>query len=179
MKKIFENRFLFGSLCFIFGVLLTLGVQKAVERFHGSPQSRHQKQIGNFPTNFDGEAFPEDEEIDPFEEMRNLQQQMMQGMQLPKSDGAGQIETREDDQFIYYDITIKGMDPKSLQVNIEKGQITIAGQTENQADESKGGAYFSSEFHRSFPVPPETDADKVQVENSKDKVTLKFPKIQR
>ncbi len=174
MKNIFDSKVLIAGLFFLLGFFSFWGGQTLLNHFQNKPRSAANHVPGFGPNE---PAFPfGEEENDPFDEMRRLQKQMMQGMVNPGGSGAGDVESREDDKFVYYDISIPGVDPKNLQVTIENGQLSISGKSEQKSDDTGNGVYYSSQFHRTFPVPPETDSDKVQVESGKDKITLKFPK---
>jgi HSP20 family protein len=174
MKNIFDSKVLIAGLFFLLGFFSFWGGQTLLHHFQEKPRATANKLPGLGPNE---PTFPfGEEENDPFEEMRRLQKQMMQGMSGQGVSGAGDVETREDDEFVYYDIAIPGVDPKNLQVTIENGQLSISGKSEQKSDESGTGVYYSSQFHRTFPVPPNTDSDKVQVDSGKDKITLKFPK---
>lgn len=182
MKKLSENKGLFAAVFFVLGFFSFWGGQSLWNHFQAAKPKPHtlSQQFPGFP----GSIFRDDEEEefaqDPFEHMRRLQQQMLQGMQQPGSgfeDGsAGEITTREDDKNIYYDISIEGVDMSKLKVDIKNGMISISGEAEQKSEDSSQPSYFKSEFHRSFPVPPNADADKVRAENSKDKLTIVFPK---
>lgn len=84
-----------------------------------------------------------------------------------------ELQTREDDQFVYYEIPLDGAAMENFDVKVEHGQVMISGEVEKR-DES---ATFSSSFHRSVPAPSNTDAEKVTIENGENKIVLKFPKL--
>jgi HSP20 family molecular chaperone IbpA len=109
--------------------------------------------------------------LDPFQQVRQMQQQMQeQMMNLQSGAEAGlSFQRREDAKFVYYEIPVKNLNKEKLKVRVADGQIDISGQTED--------AYSSSRFRQSFPVPAEVDAQKVQMENTADKLIIKFPKI--
>jgi HSP20 family molecular chaperone IbpA len=184
MKKIFDNKIIFAGLFFVLGFFSCWIGQSLWLRWHGSVATHQIQSKTPIAPGFPDSMFKDDEEgdalEDPFDEMRRMQKEMMQGLQngkMPFEGGAGEVESREDDKFVYYDISIPGVDPNKLQVSIENGQLTVSGRSEQKSDDSSQGAYYSSQFHRTLPVPPNTDPDKVRVENSKDKITLMFPKI--
>jgi HSP20 family molecular chaperone IbpA len=123
-----------------------------------------------------------DPEGDPWQMLESMREQMLKKTHPFDSwyqrkfggGGPGEIKKREDDQFVYYDVSIRGMDQQNLNVEVKDGQVELNGKVE-QKDED--GTQISRSFHRSFPVPREVDSKKVEIENSQDKVTLKFPKL--
>lgn len=130
--------------------------------------------------------------LDPFEEMRKMREEMLKDFEHPNTGqgmfnrwyqkkfgggNVGEVQKREDSKFVYYDIHIEGLDKDKLKFNVEDGQINISGQTEKKSEENQSQTYFSSSFRRSFPVPHGVDASKMQLDQTKDVLTLKFPKI--
>jgi HSP20 family molecular chaperone IbpA len=132
---------------------------------------------------------------DPFAEMDRMHKQLMKdfnsgglsedffGSWYKKKFGGGEaaeIKQREDKDYVYYDISIAGIDPRNLHVNVDDRQVNISGteekKTENKTDNNSEESYFSTKFERSFPAPQGTDPSKVEIQHEKDKVILKFPK---
>jgi HSP20 family molecular chaperone IbpA len=93
----------------------------------------------------------------------------------------GDIQTREDEDFVYYDVAIKNLSNKKLDIQVEGGQIMISGTIEKRSDDkgknTNSSQFYSSTFHRSFPVPFGVDGNKVQIEHEGEKIIIKFPKI--
>jgi len=137
-----------------------------------------------------------DRSHDPFEEMRKMRERMMKDFEDPQEGlgffdswyqgkfgggSAGEVKKREDEKSVYFDVTIKDVDPKKINIKVENGQIQISGTVEKKVEKkSENGdeaSYSSSSFHRSFPVPPQVDASKVQIDQQGDKLVLKFPKL--
>lgn len=164
--KILKSRAFIGFACFLVGALAVLAAQRLT--------AERQKSL-NLSANIDSvfdEVFNDDffsRAHDPFEQMRQMRN-------LGGGD-VGEIKRREDKDFVYYDVGIKGIDKKNFNFKIADGQISISGQVENKSEDNGTGTYFSSSFHRSFPVPPDVDGKRVQVEQDKDRVTLKFPRV--
>lgn len=133
-----------------------------------------------------------DRSHDPFEEMRKMRKQMSKQFGEETGGGglfdswykrkfgggnAGEIQKREDDKFVYYDVAIDGLDKNKLNVKVVDGQITISGRQEKKSEEGNTGTYFSSSFHRSFPLPLGVDGNDVQMEQNKGKLVVKFAKV--
>jgi len=92
------------------------------------------------------------------------------------------LNQKENDENLIYEINLKdGVDGNTVDIKVEDGLVTISGQTKNQSDTQNDvhNSFFSSSssFSQSFSLPEYVDAEKVQIENSKNKITLIFPKI--
>lgn len=192
--KILKSKVLIGLVCFVLGVAAALLIQKlnskpAITFLASNPPHALKNMDSIFDQFYDDDFFGRSG--DPFENMRKMRKQMLQQFDQPEEGGgifdswyrkkfgggdAGEVKKREDKNFIYYDFAIKDLDKEKLKVKVEDGQISISGQTEKKFEENGSGSYYSSSFHRSFPAPPEVDADKFQMEQLKDTLTLKFPK---
>lgn len=149
-----------------------------------------------FDSFFNDDFFSQD---DPFEAMRKFRQRMQKDMQDFKSPsfstpfdswfgnkfGGGtvqDIEKREDENFVYYDIKVKNVKGTTVNTKVENGYLTITGQIESkntEEDEESGfsnSSVFSSTFSRTFPLPADVDEDAMEMESEKNKIVLKFPK---
>lgn len=128
---------------------------------------------------------------DPFEEMRRMRERMAKEFKEP-SEGeslfdswygkrfggaAAEITKREDDKFVYYDVSVKGLEANKLNAKVENGQIEISGEINQKTEDLGQRSEMRSSFHRSFPAPPNVDPNKVQMEQQKEKLVLKFPKL--
>lgn len=113
---------------------------------------------------------------DPFEAARKLHQQMQEEMRqgfagMQVMDGASEeITEKEDAHFVSYEI--KGVEGSSLNTSVQNGFLTIRGESKRQG----GGMTFQTSFQRSFSLPRNVDATKMETISEKDKVVLKFPK---
>lgn len=138
---------------------------------------------------------------DPFEQMKKMRKEMEQRMEnfgkqsnttknpfdfwYSNKFGGGSIEDiskREDDNFVYYDIKVENLNLTSINTKVENGNISITGSVEKKEDSgdkdgSSSRVYFRSTFARSFPLPEGVDANKMETNADKDKITLKFPKL--
>jgi HSP20 family molecular chaperone IbpA len=195
MKEFFQKKIAIGILCFVLGVGAMFGAQTL---WLNKPKPGTSEPLALAQRNMDSlfDQFYNDDFFgrshDPFEEMRRMRERMLKDFERPdegtglfdswykKKFGGGdvgEITKREDDQFVYYDIAIKGLDQNKLNVKVENGQIEISGQIEKKSQDENAGSFFSSSFHRSFPTPPDVDPNKVQMEQEKDKLVVKFPKM--
>jgi HSP20 family molecular chaperone IbpA len=93
------------------------------------------------------------------------------------------ISKREDDSFVYYDVTVEDLKSTSINTKVEEGYLTISGTIEKKSGDEGGEdnyaatSVFKSSFNRTFSLPQDVDPDKMQMLTEKDKVILKFPKI--
>ena len=156
----------------------------------GALIQRQKDLFQNFDSMF-GDNFFQNE--DPFEDMRKFRERFEKefpyrnrGSTSPFDSwfgdrfGGGNVKDitkKEDDRFVYFEITLAGLEGESLKTSVENGYVTISGEVRG---ESKGvGAIqsiYRSSFRRSFPLPENIDSAGMQVESEKDKLILKFPK---
>lgn len=91
-----------------------------------------------------------------------------------------EIATREDANFIYYDVKIKDLDSTSVNTDVKDGYITITGLQEKRSEyntqNASGQGLSKSGFQRTFPLPQNVDQHKMKMTAEKDKVILEFPK---
>ncbi len=146
------------------------------------------------------QAPPSDEDdffnqADPFQQMQKMRSQMEKQMAAAAQAGgqsftfsvggnSNDIAEREDAGFVYYDIKIADLDATSINTKVENGYLTISGTIEKKTGDGSGGGngfsaqtIFKSSFNRTFPLPEEVDAAKMEMTSEKDKVILKFPKV--
>jgi HSP20 family molecular chaperone IbpA len=187
IKKIISNRrFVFFAL-FIFGVLVGWRLHVLSEEFQvkfhftrGAERIADNDGIGgnsggSSGDSASGEDANEIDELDPLQQFFNLK---LQGNLQRFEMSEGELKTRQDEKYIYYDLDFKGMTPQNLQVKVEEGQLWISGRIEMKSDPNGAKAMVSSSFQRILPIPPEVRAEKFELEQNNSTVTIKFPKIQ-
>ncbi|MDR4503930.1 MAG: Hsp20/alpha crystallin family protein [Candidatus Scalindua sp.] len=197
-----KYQIIIGVLCFALGAAVLLAVQnfRNDEKHDIHTDDKLFDHKGNVDKTLD--SFFNDDFLrsskSPFEEMRRMQESMMSqfgkldddpgdgmfGSWFKKRFGGGKpgdIQTREDEDFVYYDVVIKDLSNKKIDIKVEDGQIRISGTIETRSDNKEKDAtssqFYSSTFHRSFPVPNGVDGDRVQMEQEGEKMIIKFPKI--
>jgi HSP20 family protein len=134
--------------------------------------------------------------IDPFKEMEKMRKKMQEsfnsiGRGFDNSfDGwfsnrfgggsAGDFSTREDKNFVYYDIEIKSLSGNDVNIKIENNLVTVTGNIENIKEvdrkDFKSKQTIVSTFNRTFPIPKGVDSDNAQIEVKNNKIIIKFPK---
>lgn len=192
MKSSNSKKYLIYILCFVLGA----SVMFVAQRYIFKPTYPLQTSFASikpmdpfFDRFFNDDFFGRSR--DPFEEMRRMREGMIKQFEQDEGGGlfdswykkkfgggnAGDITRREDDHFVYYDIAVDGLRQEKVNVKVENGQLTISGQVEKKSEEGNSGSYFKSSFQRSFPVPSNVDSGKFQLEQGKEKLVVKFPKI--
>lgn len=188
MKYFIKSKPVIAVFFFIIGVAVTIAYlkQKPFKSTHTEAQ------IGpSFDSSFFDGLFNDDffgKSKNPFAEMQRMQKQMLKEFNRPdifqnsfdnwykNKFGGGSIyelKQREDDKFIYYEIELEGLMPQKVDVDIKDGQVFISGNAEARVEDN----YLESTFQRSFPVPPNVDANKLNMQQSEGKIILKFPKL--
>jgi HSP20 family molecular chaperone IbpA len=191
MKRIIRSRITLASISFVLGASCLFIYQKYLAPNQKQDELSRLRGIDPIFDQFYNDSFFS-KSLDPFENMRRMREQMEKQIKTPgeggaifdswfeKKFGAGsadEISEREDENFIYYDVKINGLNQEKLTVNVGNGYINISGEVEEKNNANNETKYFRSTFNRSFPVPASVDAIKFQMEQEKDKIIIKFPKI--
>lgn len=97
------------------------------------------------------------------------------GRWLPAAD------IREDDNSIDIDVELPGIDPENVDINVENGILTVAGEKRTEHEEGKEGQYHSVErrygsFVRSFQLPQGLDESKITANFNSGLLTVEIPK---
>ena len=150
-----------------------------------------------FDSFFNDEFFSQD---DPFEALRDFRKQMQSNKDrlnqpsfstpfdswFSSKFGGGtvrDIEKREDEDFVYYEIVVQDLKGTTINTKVENGYLTVTGQIESEDSEENdengfsNRSVFSSTFSRTFPLPTEVDTDAMEMEAERNKIIIKFPKI--
>ncbi|MBY0451526.1 MAG: DUF3794 domain-containing protein [Bdellovibrionaceae bacterium] len=88
----------------------------------------------------------------------------------------GEVKTREDNQYVYYDVVLDRAKPTTVKVDVKEGKILITGQLEfkNKVDGQMQG--FMSYFEKTIPAPGNVSFSDYQVDYGRGKIILKFQK---
>lgn len=196
MQRFFSRTVVIAVLAFILGGLSVWGGNKLWDHYHPDsalPPSfalNEGQDLPNFDDFFNRDFFRQSR--DPFKEMERMQREMMRnfgnlesdsdhfGSWFQKNFGGGspsEFNTREDGDFVYYEIESSEGLPKKVDVKVEEGQVTISGEIERQDSSQGSSSKFSSTFVRSFPAPENVDAAKFQIEHQDKKIVIRFPKV--
>ena len=177
MKSIPKNLILAGATGFLLGAILMYGLSKTILRTHFASDPK-------LPTH------GIESSNDPFEEMRRMQERMLEdtpeelqnpfdsffGSQFGGGSRSLKFEQRDDENFLYYDITVPGLKNEKLNVGVENGMVTVSGVMEQKIEGPENQSISTTSFQRSLPLPPDVDGDKVEADINGDKLILKFPK---
>lgn len=175
IKKILQHRVFIAVAFFILGLWTHHQIQNVMMRFGFMPQIaggwKHQLPIIDQMMN----------QEDPFSQMQKMQEQMLhqfgQGNQFQiQANELGEMNQREDADNIYLEINLNGLKPKTMNVEVVDHNIVIQGQLESKNNDGNSSTYFSSSFHRSFPMPEGVDAQKFKMNQENDKIVIQFPK---
>jgi HSP20 family protein len=81
-----------------------------------------------------------------------------------------------------YEITaeLPGLDEKNVEVKLANGTLTIGGEKKDEKEEKREGYHFSERrygsFKRSFRVPDDVEADKIEAAFEKGVLKIRLPK---
>ena len=92
------------------------------------------------------------------------------------------VDVIDADKEYVLEVDLPGVDPKSVQVELEQGLLQIKG--EREASHGEQAAYTMRErragkFERSFRVPDAVDADGITAKYDKGVLEIRVPKVER
>lgn len=161
MRKIFTTKFFIAVIFFCVG-FLTNHLLTKINR----PNIQVVNTEERFPVN--PNDFDHDRMMETIARMSDDE-----GADLKGASSLGIISQRQDEKNVYYDIPLKGDDGTNHKLNVEikDGMIKIS---EDIKDNSNGILETSSE--RMFTIDQGLNADKAEVINQKDRITIRIPK---
>jgi HSP20 family molecular chaperone IbpA len=115
----------------------------------------------------------------PFLAMQKMREEMekeMRGggagamMGFDIESGGAEITAKEDAKSVSYEI--KDVVGGTLNTQVSNGMLTVSGESK----QIHGSISMQSSFQRSFSLPPNVDAGKMETISEKDRVVLRFPK---
>lgn len=132
---------------------------------------------------------------DLFREMENLRREIDNvfqgvspgyGLQPRFLPGLGtgvfpQVNLGEDQENLYVEALVPGMDPASLELTVMRGTLTLSGERKNGVE--KGAAWHRNErgsgkFLRTIELPVEVNSDQVKAECRNGVLTVTLPKVE-
>ena len=115
-----------------------------------------------------------------FDQMDKMTEEMMKQMQPQMGGSVAEVDSWEDDQFIYLKFKLGQINKNSLKGQSIDGLVTVKGQTkiENTTQNQFGSStsISISSFNKTFPVPEGVKEEEVQIEHQDGALILKFPK---
>ncbi len=93
------------------------------------------------------------------------------------------VDISEEDDHYELKADLPGMDKKDISISIEKGVLSIEGEKKEETRKGKG-KYCHYErsygrFSRSFTLPDEVDAEKIEARMNNGVLELRLPKSER
>jgi HSP20 family protein len=131
-------------------------------------------------------------QFDPFKEFRSLQKNMEainrlfnaveQRVEAPAVDFVPAVNTREADDAYYIEVDLPGVKKEDISIDVDDNVLTISGERKVE-EERKDEEFYRVEsvygtFERSFTLPEDVDADKIEAEAKDGVLTVKIPKAQ-
>jgi len=93
---------------------------------------------------------------------------------------APSIDVSENDKGIEVTAELPGVDEKDVEVTLADNLLTIKGEKKSEREEKEEGSYVSERsygsFQRSFSLPYEVDAGKVEAKFDKGVLKISLPK---
>jgi HSP20 family protein len=90
------------------------------------------------------------------------------------------VDVAEKDKAYEITAELPGMDEKAIELKVAGGVLTITGEKQEEKEEKKKGYYLSERrfgsFQRSFRIPDDVDADKIDAGFKKGVLTVTLPK---
>ncbi|WP_456392383.1 Hsp20/alpha crystallin family protein [Nitratifractor sp.] len=131
-------------------------------------------------------------QFDPFKEFRNLQKSMEMMNRLfnavektaegPAVDFVPAVNTREADDAYYIEVDLPGVKKEDISIDVDDNVLTISGERKVEEERKDEEFYrvesFYGKFERSFTLPEDVDADKIEAEAKDGVLTVKIPKAQ-
>lgn len=111
---------------------------------------------------------------------RFFQNEEGDGSNVVTSQWAPRVDIKEEEQrFVIY-ADVPGVDPTNIEVNMEKGILTIKG--ERAVEQSEANGRFTrverahGKFHRRFALPDSADADNISASGKLGVLEIVIPK---
>ncbi len=96
------------------------------------------------------------------------------------SQWAPRVDIREEDQRFVILADIPGVDPQTIQIDMDKGILTIKGERKSEAGEQNGkltrAERAHGNFHRRFALPDSADADSITASGKYGVLEISIPK---
>jgi HSP20 family protein len=117
-----------------------------------------------------------------FEYMNRLFKAVEQSPEMPTVDFIPAVNTREADDAYYIEVDLPGVKKEDISINVDDNVLTISGERKIE-EERKDEEFYRVEsvygkFERSFTLPEDVDADKIEAEVKDGVLTIRIPKAQ-
>ncbi len=88
----------------------------------------------------------------------------------------------EDDRFVIY-ADLPGVDPKDIEITMDKGVLTLKGERSEETKEEYEGykrvERVSGSFHRRFSLPDTADAERIEAKGKNGVLEITLPKQEK
>lgn len=123
---------------------------------------------------------------DPFHELNWMLQRALGPMadndtsDIATSQWMPRVDIKEDPDRFLIQADIPGVDPKDIEIHMEKGVLTIKGERDSETKE-EGDTYSRTErqrgsFHRRFALPESADQDAIAATGKHGVLEISIPK---
>ena len=93
---------------------------------------------------------------------------------------APSVDITENDEAFTILADIPGVDPKDIEISMDKGVLSIKGERKSETVEEKENyrrvERQSGQFYRRFTLPESADADKIEAKSEHGVITITIPK---
>ena len=93
---------------------------------------------------------------------------------------APSVDITENDEAFTILADIPGVDPKDIEISMDKGVLSIKGERESEKVEEKENyrrvERQSGQFYRRFTLPESADAEKIEAKSEHGVITITIPK---
>jgi HSP20 family protein len=91
------------------------------------------------------------------------------------------LQVCDDDEAVFVEAVIPGVDPESLDLSVERNLLTLSGEKPQRFGANEPTAFhrkerFAGKFMRRMRLPAEVDADQVRAEYAHGVLKVKLPK---
>ena len=96
------------------------------------------------------------------------------------SEWTPRVDVKEEDKRFVILADIPGVDPKDIDVSMDKGVLTIRGERKSESAEASGKSTrverFYGAFHRSFALPDSADSEGISASGKHGVLEISIPK---
>ncbi len=130
--------------------------------------------------------------IDPFKELREMEKRISTLLDLEKNMAAPQaketiwlpaVNEREDEKAYYLEIDLPGVKKEDINVEVKDNILRISGERKFKKEEEDKGykrvESFFGKFERSFTLPADADAEKIEAKAEDGVLTIVIPKVEQ
>ena len=130
--------------------------------------------------------------IDPFKELRDIERKIssmleFENKMVPSAKAENiwmpAVNEKEDEKAYYVEVDLPGVKKEDINVEVKDNILTISGERKFKKEEEDKGykrvESFFGKFERSFTLPADADADKIEASVEDGVLKLTIPKIEQ